>query len=97
MFRHRNSAAESKTPLLPGFLVVFVLLVIVNSTGLIPEVVVNGMTDLSRWCLVAAIAALGIKTSLGKLAVVGWLPVILMVVETVYLCGLVILVVTYFS
>ena len=98
MFRHRISGEEgSKTPLLPGFLVVFVLLVIVNSTGIIPEVVVNGMTDLSRWCLVAAIAALGIKTSLGKLAVVGWLPVILMVVETVYLCGLVILIVTYFS
>jgi uncharacterized membrane protein YadS len=84
-------------PLLPGFLVAFALLVIVNSTGLIPAVVVNGMTDLSRWCLVSAIAALGIKTSLGKLAVVGWLPVILMVVETVYLCVLVILVVTYFS
>ena len=98
MFRHRNSLAEgSKTPLLPGFLVAFALLVIINSTGLIPEVVVNGMTDLSRWCLVSAIAALGIKTSLGKLAVVGWLPVILMVVETVYLCVLVILVVTYFS
>jgi uncharacterized integral membrane protein (TIGR00698 family) len=98
MFRHRTSSKEgSKTPLLPGFLVVFILLVIVNSTGLIPAVVVNGMTDLSRWCLVSAIAALGIKTSLGKLAVVGWLPVILMVVETVYLCVLVILVVTYFS
>jgi uncharacterized integral membrane protein (TIGR00698 family) len=98
MFRHRTSSEEGPNmPLLPGFLVAFALLVIVNSTGLIPAVVVNGMTDLSRWCLVSAIAALGIKTSLGKLAVVGWLPVILMVVETVYLCVLVILVVTYFS
>jgi uncharacterized integral membrane protein (TIGR00698 family) len=98
MFRHRTSSEEgTNMPLLPGFLVAFALLVIVNSTGLIPAVVVNGMTDLSRWCLVSAIAALGIKTSLGKLAVVGWLPVILMVVETVYLCVLVILVVTYFS
>lgn len=96
MFRHRNHGEdESSTPLLPGFLVAFVLLVFINSTGLLPAVVVEGMTDLSRWCLVSAIAALGIKTSLGKLAVVGWLPVILMLVETVYLCVLVLLVVTF--
>ena len=75
----------------------FVVLVVINSLGVIPEMVVNGMTDLSRWCLVSAIAALGIKTSLKNLAVVGWLPVILMVAETVYLCVLVILVVTFFA
>jgi uncharacterized integral membrane protein (TIGR00698 family) len=96
----RRGAGEDglvKTPLLPAFLVGFVSLVIINSLGIIPEMVVSLLTDLSRWCLVSAIAALGIKTSLKSLAVVGWLPVILMLAETAYLCVLVILVVTFFS
>ncbi|MFW3616739.1 putative sulfate exporter family transporter, partial [Billgrantia antri] len=57
--------------------------------GLIPEPVNDAMSTLSRWCLVTAIAALGIKTSFQKLAVVGWQPVILMVLETLLLLALV--------
>ncbi|RTR00752.1 putative sulfate exporter family transporter, partial [Halomonas nitroreducens] len=67
----------------------FVLLVVVNSLGLIPEAVNEGMSTLSRWCLVTAIAALGIKTSFQKLAVVGWKPVILMALETLLLLAVV--------
>jgi uncharacterized membrane protein YadS len=96
----RSSASKdgsAKTPLLPAFLVGFVSLVIINSLGVIPEMVVGLLTDLSWWCLVSAIAALGIKTSLKSLAVVGWMPVILMLAETAYLCVLVILVVTFFK
>ena len=96
----RSSASEdgsAKTPMLPAFLVGFVSLVIINSLGVIPEMVVSLLTDLSRWCLVSAIAALGIKTSLKSLAVVGWMPVILMLAETAYLCVLVILVVMFFN
>lgn len=88
---HKAQATERKSnmPRLPGFLVAFVVLVILNSMGAIPASLVDGMTELSRWCLVTAIAALGIKTSFQKLAVVGWKPVILMVVETVFLLVLV--------
>ncbi|MFW3617102.1 putative sulfate exporter family transporter, partial [Billgrantia antri] len=57
--------------------------------GLIPEPVNDAMSTLSRWCLVTAIAALGIKTSFQKLAVVGWQPVILMVFETLLLLAVV--------
>lgn len=77
----------SRMSLLPGFLVGFVVLVVVNSLGVIPDPVNDAMTTLSRWCLVTAIAALGIKTSFQKLAVVGWRPVILMVLETLLLLG----------
>jgi uncharacterized integral membrane protein (TIGR00698 family) len=92
----RGSGEEggAKTPMLPAFLVGFISLVVINSFGVIPDFAVEALTDLSRWCLVSAIAALGIKTSLKSLAVVGWLPVILMVAETVNLCGQEILVVT---
>jgi uncharacterized integral membrane protein (TIGR00698 family) len=90
IFRHgEGDKGKSKIPKLPGFLVAFVILVIINSLGMIPDNVADGMTNLSRWCLVTAIAALGIKTSFQKLAVVGWKPVILMVSETVFLLMLV--------
>lgn len=85
----RQEEGASKVPMLPTFLVAFVALVIINSLGWIPPVVTEGFTDLSRWCLVTAIAALGIKTSFQKLAVVGWKPVVLMVAETLFLLLLV--------
>ncbi|TDR55044.1 putative integral membrane protein (TIGR00698 family) [Halomonas ventosae] len=81
----QEEGAATKVPMLPGFLVGFVVLVVINSLGLIPETVNEGMSTLSRWCLVTAIAALGIKTSFQKLAVVGWKPVILMALETLLL------------
>ena len=83
--RDRSQADGSKVPALPSFLVAFVIIVLINSLGWIPTGVAGALTDLSRWCMVAAIAALGIKTSFKKLAVVGWKPVILMVTETVFL------------
>lgn len=88
IFLFRKSRAEGssgKVPMLPGFLVAFVIIVLINSLGWVPAVAAEMATDLSRWCLVAAIAGLGIKTSFQKLAVVGWKPVILMVAETVFL------------
>ncbi|RUR28284.1 putative sulfate exporter family transporter [Vreelandella andesensis] len=91
----RAESGASKVPMLPGFLVGFVVLVVINSLGLIPEVVNDGMSTLSRWCLVTAIAALGIKTSFQKLAVVGWKPVILMVLETLLLLAIVLGVVLF--
>ncbi|MBB3190509.1 YeiH family protein [Halomonas cerina] len=98
LFRHarREESDDRKVTMLPGFLVAFVALVIVNSLGVIPPVVTEGFTDLSRWCLVTAIAALGIKTSFQKLAVVGWKPVILMAAETLFLL-LVVLVFIFFG
>jgi len=90
LFRHnRQEEGGRKVPMLPGFLVAFVILVIINSLGWVPQALNESLADLSRWCLVTAIAALGIKTSFKKLAVVGWKPVILMVAETLFLLLLV--------
>lgn len=89
LFRGQAGSGRSGGLTLPGFLVAFVALVLVNSLGLVPAAVAQAASDLSRWCLVTAIAALGIKTSLQKLAVVGWRPVALMVGETLFLALLV--------
>ena len=40
---------------------------------------------MSRWCLVAAIAGIGMKTQLKELASVGIKPIVLMVGESVFL------------
>ena len=88
--RSSRDSSGARPPVLPGFLVGFVVLVGVNSLGLIPAKVSEGLSDISRWCLATAIAALGVKTSLKQLAEVGWRPVALMVGETVFLALLII-------
>ena len=52
---------------------------------------VTAGNDLSRWCLIIAISALGMKTQLKELASVGIKPVALMVGETVFLAALVLI------
>ena len=79
----------ARPPLLPWFAVAFAALVAVNSTGWIPQPVLAIGNDASRWCLVAAIAAIGMKTQLKELSTVGIKPVLLMVGETVFLALLV--------
>ena len=93
LFRaHSDNAAGRR---LPGFLVVFALLVAVNSTGIVPPVVLDALKSISRWCLVTAIAALGMKTSLKAMAAVGWRAIALIVAETVFLAVLVLAVVVW--
>jgi uncharacterized integral membrane protein (TIGR00698 family) len=77
------------TSILPGFLVGFIVLVGVNSLGLIPPAITNWLGGLSRWCLTTAIAALGMMTSIQGIAKLGWRPLILMVSETLLLGALV--------
>ena len=68
----------------PWFLVGFAALVAINSLGYLPAVAAAAANEASRWCLVVAIAALGMKTSFQKLAAVGWKPVAPMMVETLW-------------
>lgn len=71
-----------RPPLLPGFLIVFLVLVSANSVGLVPREVQTLLANTSHWCILVAIAALGMKTSLASLAEVGRPAILLMVAET---------------
>jgi uncharacterized integral membrane protein (TIGR00698 family) len=75
---------------LPVFLVGFAALVVVNSLGLLPQAAIAMINEVSRWCLVAAIAALGMKTSFKDLFAAGFRPAGLMVAETIWI-GLLVL------
>ena len=83
----RGSAAAHAAPVLPWFAVVFALFVVVTSMGWIPARVVDAGSIISRWCLVTAIAAIGMKTSLKSLVDMGLKPVMLVVLETLVLAA----------
>ena len=88
-----SAASARRPPLLPFFLVMFVLLVAVNSLGLIPPAVQHVASDLSGWALVVSISALGIKTSFEKIAALGWRPIALMVAEALFVAAWMLMVV----
>lgn len=91
LITHRSRAdSPDKRPLLPWFLVAFVALVIVNSMGWVPADAHTMLTPVSSWCLLTAVAALGVKTSLKALADVGPAPIGVMVIQTLLLAALVI-------
>lgn len=85
-----TSAVGSRPPLLPWFAVVFVVLVLVNSLFSLPPVLVDSGNALSKSFLVCSMAAIGIKTHLRDILNVGWKPVALMLLETLFLAVLVI-------
>ena len=85
----RGSDAAHAAPVLPWFAVVFALFVAVNSLGWIPATVVDLGSSVSRACLVMAIAAIGMKTSLKSLVDMGFKPVMLVVLETLVLAAIV--------
>ncbi|WP_077001562.1 YeiH family protein [Variovorax sp. KK3] len=81
--------AVRSAPLVPWFLVLFVAMVAVNSSGVLPPAAVRGLGETSQVLLVVAVAALGMKTSFRDLAKAGWRPVALILVETAWLAALV--------
>ncbi len=85
----RGTAAANAAPVLPWFAVVFALLVVVNSLGWIPADAIDAGSAVSRACLVMAIAAIGMKTSLKSLVDMGMRPVLLVVLETALLAAMV--------
>jgi uncharacterized integral membrane protein (TIGR00698 family) len=83
-----GSMQAPQAPLLPWFVLVFTVLMLINSTGWVPAFVQKGASDLSQIFLVLAIAAVGLKTSLKDVTQLGWRPVLLMVLVTLGLAAI---------
>ncbi|UWQ93657.1 YeiH family protein (plasmid) [Aliisedimentitalea scapharcae] len=94
--RHvEEGASEGKRPpILPMFVVGFLIFATLNSLGLIPVAVVDAMSSLSRWALLISIAAVGMKTSLKRILDVGGQAIALIVAETLFIALFVLLGVT---
>ncbi|WP_176695181.1 YeiH family protein [Paracoccus haeundaensis] len=74
-----------RPPILPSFVIGFLVLAALNSLGLIPATLASFAEGASRWALLVAIAAVGIKTSLVRMLDVGGSAIALIVAETIML------------
>lgn len=90
-FKERDSQLEAGvSAFIPGFLILFFLLAFLKNVGVLPTWLIEIIRVLSSNLLVVAIAAIGIKTSLKQVLSVGWRPVLLMGVETIFLASLIV-------
>ncbi|WP_394222411.1 YeiH family protein [Alteromonas gracilis] len=89
VFRHfykvKNQPDGTQVPKMPLFLVGFIALMLLNSFVTLPEFIVDAGTQVSRFFLIISITAIGMKSNLGKLAEVGVLPIVMIVVETLWI------------
>lgn len=87
MFRPKGEDAKKavKGSILPMFLVAFILLMLINSLGIVPQTLVSAVGKISSWSLVTAVAALGVKTSPRNIFAVGSGPIAAIVVQTLAL------------
>lgn len=67
----------------PAFAIAFAVLVAINSLEVLPLAIVAPLRELSVWCLVMAVAAIGVSTSIREITTVGVRPVIIAVVSTI--------------
>lgn len=89
-FRKQCAAATpqgERPPFLPLFLIGFLALMAINSAGLLPQAATQYISDTSRWCLIIAVSALGVKTSMKDFIAVGPGPIALLVAQTLALAA----------
>lgn len=87
-----GAGSATQTPLLPWFTLVFVIFMLINSTGIVPASVQSAAATTSQAFLVLAIAGVGLKTSLQSITQLGWRPVAMIVLVTL---GLAVMAGTY--
>ena len=92
VFRTKVSAAvdRQKAPAVPLFLIGFIVLFAVNSSGFIPSEVIQPVANLAPVLLLVAIAALGIRTSMQEVMTIGMKPVLLIVGETIFIATVIV-------
>ena len=80
-----HAGSGKKSPILPFFLLMFLVLVGVNSMHLLPEFLTVMLVKLSKVLLVASIIALGLKTQWDGLKSVGYKPILLSIFATIFI------------
>lgn len=77
VFAARRGRQGEGPVLVPLFALAFAALVVLGSSDLVPAWIVSLTADVSRGCLVVAVAAIGLSTSLREVARVGTGPVLM--------------------
>ena len=83
--RATNQLGWGSLRLIPTFLLGFVALSVAASMQILPASITHQIGGISRWMLVIAIAAAGLKTNFQELAKLGWQPVFMLIVETLFI------------
>lgn len=78
-----------RPPVLPFFVIAFLVLAALNSFHMIPATLADALSQLSRWLLLTAVAAVGMKTNLREVLGVGGPAIGLLITETLFIAGLV--------
>lgn len=89
LLRSSVPKGAKRPPLLPSFVVVFLILAALNSFQLVPAAITAPAAKLSSAALVTAVAAVGMKTSLAQLREVGASSTAMIGLQTVFLAALV--------
>lgn len=63
--------------LVPWFLIGFVALALVNSTGIIPSAIADALGQVSAFLVATALAGIGLSTDLAGIRTAGWRPLVL--------------------
>ena len=74
-----------KTPFIPYFIIFFILMVFTNSFNLLSDNLKYYLNHLSFWFLLIAISAVGTKTRLQNLKIIGFIPILSMIIVTLFL------------
>ncbi|WP_341368198.1 putative sulfate exporter family transporter [Yoonia sp. BS5-3] len=88
--------SQSKKSPFPWFLILFVALAVLRSVVDVPEQIIRVVSEAARWMMVAAIAAIGLRTDLGSVLRVHPSLMVILVLETLFLLGLALLFTDYF-
>ena len=88
-YKASTESESGEVPKMPLFLIGFIALMLLNSFVTLPDFVIEAGTQISRFFLVVSITAIGMKSNLGKLAEVGVLPIVMIVVETLWIALLI--------
>ncbi len=94
MFGRSGKQSEEKPPLVPLFIVGFIILAALNSFHLIPAEITGILKNASKYMLMMAIVAVGMKTSFKEVMSLGWKPVALIVINTAIIFGIYLIVIT---
>lgn len=73
---NRRKGKVNLASLFPWFIVLFVLMAVLNTFGIISPAIAEGLRAISRFSMVAALAAIGLKTDVKSFSQTGWKPFI---------------------
>lgn len=99
IFRRSDSKERSRSAkflsVFPPFIIAFLAFMVFANMSVMPGSVVEAAGDLSRLCLLIAMAALGTKTNLVEMWNLGMKPLLLLVLNTIFIAGLALLLILY--